>query len=131
MTAAKGGATAGPGEDGFERAYVADVGPNEREARTALQLTETPLLEPNVVGVIQVVETDDLVPLAEQKLGNLRADEACGAGDEIAIHFSPEDVTPARRRRTPGELISPSWPRGSVPPAEVDDGPHDSCDLAP
>ena len=43
-------------------------------------------LQRRVVVVREEVDRDDLVAARQQRLGEVRAHEACGAGDEVAAH---------------------------------------------
>ena len=55
---------------------VADVELVEPEAWVLKDLVEPPLLEPDVIGVVEVVDPDNEVTGLEEQLGDLAADEA-------------------------------------------------------
>lgn len=55
---------------------VADVELVELKAGMVEDLLKTPPLEPDVVGVVQIIDPDDEVTGLEEQLGDLAADEA-------------------------------------------------------
>src|SRR5260370_1147890 len=76
---------------GEERAHAVDVGDvdaAETEPAVLLQLLEARFLQRDVVVVIDVVDSDDLVAAGEQPRGDVVADESGRAGDEDQ-HLSP------------------------------------------
>ena len=60
----------------------------KRKPGRSRQPGQPPLFQPRVVGVVQIVDADDLVAGVEQQLGDLRGDEAGTAGDEVAFHVA-------------------------------------------
>jgi len=60
---------------------VGDIEPVKGKIRVAVELGESPLFEPQVVRVVQVVHADHAVPLAKQALAHLPADESGAASD--------------------------------------------------
>ena len=59
------------------------------------------LLQRDVVVVGEAVEPDDLVPLGLQCLGEMRADEAGGAGDEVSHRRNCRGYAPVTATTTP------------------------------
>ena len=70
-------------EKGLLAGPVSDVKTVELEAGMDLELLKPPLLQPNVVGVVQVIEADDLVPFPEKQLAHLGGDESRRAGRQV------------------------------------------------
>ena len=62
-------------EEMDEGGAIGDVEPMEMKVPVTFELSEAPLLEPCVVGVVEIVHPDDTVPLFEQQLAYLRANE--------------------------------------------------------
>ena len=93
-------------EDAGDSLDVGDVGLLEAEARAAQEAREAPLLEADVVGVVEVVDADDGIAPAEEPLADGGADEPGPAGDQDA-HYSPK-LTPAKSRKLFHFQLSPS-----------------------
>jgi len=74
------------GEESFKGSLVGDVQPVEAEIGLWLQPCQAPLFEARVVGVVDVVYTYHQVAVAQQQLGDLRADESRAAGYKVAFH---------------------------------------------
>jgi hypothetical protein len=59
------------------------------------------MLQPHIVGVVQVIHADYCVAVGQEELCNFGADEASRAGDEIACHqLSPGEMYPSVVRRS-------------------------------
>ena len=104
----------------WRKASIGEVGDDLGEAGAAFEAGEAGALEVDVVVVVEVVEADDFVAAVEQALGDVRADEAGGAGDE---DFHGESGV----EREAGDSSLPGGPwfllQGSFPPhAGVDRG---------
>ena len=61
----------------------------ERKARLALQLRQPPLFQPHVVGIVQIINADDSVPIGQQKLGDFGGNEAGNAGHKEVHNSTP------------------------------------------
>ncbi len=79
---------------------VREIQLHEAEARLLLELREARLLESDVVVVVEVVETDDLVAAREQLRRSMKADEAGRAGDQYLHGLQPSVDLVAPRTRT-------------------------------
>jgi len=73
-------------KDRLDLVEVLDVRLDEAEALARLQRAEPMALHPHVVGVVEIVETDDLDSPVEQQPRDPRGDEAGNAGDESGFH---------------------------------------------
>jgi hypothetical protein len=51
----------------------------EPQVRVRLNLVEAPLFEPDVLGVVKIVHSDDFVTISEQEFGYPMTDEASRA----------------------------------------------------
>ncbi len=78
------GAGAGGGDGGLQGGVVFQHGLGGGELGVLAQQGVAGLLEAHVVVVGHAVVAVDGVALVEQQLGQVKADEAGGAGDEIA-----------------------------------------------
>jgi hypothetical protein len=58
----------------------------ERESPAFQDLSEAPVLQAHIVGIIQVVHTDDRVAFSEKMLDNSGGDETGAACCEISAH---------------------------------------------
>jgi hypothetical protein len=83
-------------EQAVKRWAIADVELVESEVRVMLDLIQAPVLEAHVVGVVEVVHTDDGVAVGEQQLGDLGGDEFSDAGYEILGHLALRFLCPPR-----------------------------------
>jgi hypothetical protein len=72
---------------------VCQIEAMEAEARVARQLGEPCLLQPGIVVVVEVVETDHLVAARQEELADVESDEPGGAGDEDAAHDGGAPLT--------------------------------------
>jgi len=72
------------GEEVFDRGSIGEVEAVEAEVGVTGEAGEAGFLEADVVVVVEVVETDDLIAAGEEFFGRVVADEAGGAGDEDA-----------------------------------------------
>ena len=50
-----------------------------------LELSKSPILESNIIIIVEVVDSDHLMPMVEQFSGYLRGNEASGAGNEVSF----------------------------------------------
>ena len=67
----------------IERGPVGDVALKKlKRAGRRLQVAEIALLDLGVVKIVQIIESPDLVALAEKAFADMRANEARTAGDE-------------------------------------------------
>ena len=71
-----------PGEQLGDAIVVGEIELYETECRQFFEPGEARLLQRNVVVVIQVIETDDVVAPPDQEVGHMRAYETRGAGNE-------------------------------------------------
>ena len=69
-------------EQGVHGGAVLQVYPGEGEARQVFNLRQPRQLEIDVVVVVEVVQADHLVAPGQQFLGDVKADEARGAGNQ-------------------------------------------------
>ena len=46
-----------------------------------LQLVKTPILKPNIVVVVKIIDTDHLIPILKQFPTYPRGDKACNSGN--------------------------------------------------
>ncbi len=54
----------------------------ELETRLTLQLREPPLLEPDIIGIIEIVNPHNPVTFRQQEITDLRGYETCSASNE-------------------------------------------------
>jgi len=54
----------------------------ELETRLTLQLREPPLLEPDIIGIVEIVNPHNPVTFRQQEFTDLRCDETCSASNE-------------------------------------------------
>ena len=99
-------------EDAGDGRGVGNVGPLEPEPLSREEAREAPLLEADVVGVVEVVDADDGIAPAEEPFADGRADEARAARDEDAL-YNP-NFTPPRIRRSLIFQLSPLTAAESV-----------------
>jgi len=64
-----------------EGVEVGDVQAVEGEIGISLETGQAPLLEPHVVGVVHVVQTNHSVAIFKEKLGYPGGNEACNTGE--------------------------------------------------
>lgn len=79
-------------EEGGRRRTVCQVLSNEAEALVGLQPGQPRMLQTNVVVVVEIVNSDDLVTTGQQRLGNMHADEPGNPRQKYAhvrISFPP------------------------------------------
>ena len=86
MTAAKGGSSPAAEKRVSSALRSPDVRTRKRKTGQTQEPTQPPILQTNVVGIVEIVDTDDFVSLREQKLGDFRADEPGGSRDEVSTH---------------------------------------------
>ncbi len=91
------------GEAGRHRVAIGEVGAQEGVARVAppvglLEQRQARFLQRRVVVVVDDVEADHVVAALHQRLGDMKADEACIAGDEN-LHGPVHLRSQARGRR--------------------------------
>src|SRR5690606_2331820 len=75
-------------EQPLEPIAIADVELVKGEAVAPLQVAEPPVLQADVVCIVQVVNGDHAVTTREQLVGYARCNEACGAGQDVIGHVS-------------------------------------------
>jgi hypothetical protein len=80
------------GENRLQEGCVEDVAPHQLEVRVRFRAFEVARLEPGVIEVVEVVQPEDLVAGGEQAVGEIRTDEAGGAGDENAHEIETRRV---------------------------------------
>ena len=77
------------------------IGSRARSSRRISCPRDVLLLQRDVVVVGEAVEADDVVTLGAERLGEVRADEAGGAGDEVAHQaVSGRSSPPSSTRQT-------------------------------
>ena len=92
---------------GLEGGAIRDIRPPEREALAGSQPLEAPVLEPDVVGVVQIVDAEDRVTAVQQLLGDRGPDEPRRSRQQIVRHVltrrsrPPTDPCPSRRSAGP------------------------------
>ena len=69
-------------EKPFQGVEITEVKPVKHKVRLRFKARETPILEPHVVGVVEVVDPDHLVAAVEQQGADAPCDEPRTAGDE-------------------------------------------------
>src|SRR5882724_6440688 len=69
-------------------AIVGEIELHEAEGGQFFEPGEARLLQRNVVVIVQVIETDDVMAPADQEVGHMRAYETRGAGNEY-FHSRP------------------------------------------
>ena len=83
-------------ELGIQATLVRNVRANEAESGAVLELSEPPMLDDWVVGVVQAVEPDNLIAGVEQLCCQPMTDEACRPGDYVCRHA----LSPCFQRRS-------------------------------
>ena len=74
------------GEERVQRLLVRDVHLDEALALPGAELGDAPVLEPDIIVVVEVVDADHLVPAFREHIHQFRADESCGSRDQY-FHF--------------------------------------------
>lgn len=75
-------------EETFKRLLLFDVESVEAKIFSLfvlLELSKSPILETDVVIIVEVVDSDHLMPMVEQFSGYLRGNKASGAGNEVSF----------------------------------------------
>ena len=81
-------------EEAAHQVKIGDVALDEGEGPDPRDVGEPVTLEGDRVIIIEVVDADDVVPLAQQALRQMRADEAGDAGDDD-LHDAPAPARPS------------------------------------
>ena len=84
-TAANGGWLAGGGEQRLDGRAIADVELMEAEVVAALQLREPPLLQPRIVGVVEVIDAHHGMARPKQQVGDVRGDKTGATGNQVSF----------------------------------------------
>src|ERR1700722_8119 len=81
-------------KEAFHPRPIRQVKRKKPEAGTHAELSKPRILEPGVVIVVQVVDTNHLKPLRQKPLNKVRANKTSSTGDQNSFvtylqHFSP------------------------------------------
>ena len=70
------------GEQPRDARGIGQVDPRETESEHRLEPGKARLLKPDIIVVVDIIETDDVPALLQKRAGEVKANKACGAGDE-------------------------------------------------
>jgi len=84
------------GHRGFQGLEPSDIGEDEAKAFPLLEQRQPPGLEPRVVVLVEIVDAEHLFAAVEQRVGDMKSNEAGGAGDQNRHQKSLPDLKGAR-----------------------------------